>query len=81
MHLHMYRMSALPVRIHSCMFVLQQVNYVTKAAFLEHGVTIKNRDSFTPGVVVLPRKLFLLLHSQDAIFCMHYIASLALLMI
>ena len=81
MHLYIYRMSALPVRIHSCMFVLQQVNYVTKAPFRARGSTIRRPDLFTPGVVVLPRKLFLLLHSQDAIFCMHYIASLAMLMI
>ena len=35
-----------------------QVNYITKTALLEHGFTIKNKESFTPGVVVLPRKLF-----------------------
>ena len=77
----MYRVYALPVLICSYMFLLQQVNYVTKAAFQARGFTISNLESFTPGVVVLPRKLFLLLHSQDTIFCMHYIASLAMLMI
>ena len=79
--LYMHRVYALPVLICSCMFLLQQVSYTTKTALQAHGFTIKNKESFTPGVVVLPRKLFLLLHSKDAIFCMHYIASLALLMI
>ena len=44
MHLDMYRMSALPVRIHSCMFVLQQVSYTTKIAFLIRGFSYRNQN-------------------------------------
>ena len=47
--------------LYLCLFVLVsivQVNYVIKTAFLERHFTIKNQESFTPGVVVLPRKLF-----------------------
>ena len=58
--LHVYRVYALPVLICSCLFLLQQVNYVTKTAFRTRGYTIKNLDSFTSGVVVLPRKWFAL---------------------
>ena len=48
---------------YSCLFLLQQVSYIQKGAFLARGFTHKTYESFTPGVVVLPRKLFqFLLH-------------------
>ena len=56
--LYMCRVYALPVLICSCLFLLQQVSYTTKTAFRARGFSIQNQDSFTPGVVVLPRKLF-----------------------
>ena len=44
---------------YSFLFVsIVQVSYTTKAALRERGFTNSNLESFTPGVVVLPRKLF-----------------------
>ena len=53
--------------IYSCLFL--QINYVKKEAFMSQSFTY--RKVFTPGVVLLPRKLLHLLHSQEMLASMH----------
>ena len=53
--------------IYSCLFL--QINYVKKEAFNSPSFTY--RRVFTPGVVLLPRKLLHLLHSQEMLASMH----------
>ena len=55
----MYVQSVCSTCAYSSLYVsIVQVNYISKAVFQARGFTIKNLESFTPGVVVLPRKLF-----------------------
>ena len=69
--LHDCRFSILPLPvfhlIYSCLFL--QIIYFKKEAFNSRSFPYKK--VFTPGVVLLPRKLLHLLHSQEMLASMH----------